>query len=163
MDFLFFTAVLIVGITYTSRQAVQLPPVTTTTKASELKLVCGHENIENPKTITATIKTDVTPVKDGAEVQSADITMNWNIVAQATGYYVLLSEDSDPLNHLDPTEWKMTSKPMYSFSDLSPNKTYYFFVRSAAKSGVVGVTYPTPGSCNYVVPAESSFHIVTKP
>lgn len=138
-------------------------PQTNTTKASEGQGICFPLTPRNPTSVKA--YSNSIEVNFGEEISENEITFKWNPVNNATNYYVGISDKKpEEINYrYDPgqTGFKVNDT-QYTFKDLKPKTTYYFYVRSINKDGKFGFAFPTPGNCNYGLAAMSTFSFSTK-
>jgi hypothetical protein len=138
-------------------------------KASEKKVVgCPTDLDINPKKVTAYIvdeqgkKTEIEP--KATVSADAKIIFIWEKIPLATDYFIALGTISPSIaeGRVDPAlKGFNTQLNSYTFDSLSPNKTYYLFIRSNSIKGL-GITFPDPKKCFDYLPALPIFEFSTK-
>ena len=139
-------------------------PQTNTSKASEGETgICYPLTPRNPASVKATINS--VEVRYGEEISEKEITFEWTPISSAKNYYVGLSakKPEEIKYKYDPAiSGTKTPNLKYTFKNLLPKTTYYFYVRSINKDGRLGFAFPTPSNCNFGLTAMSSFTFSTK-
>lgn len=162
----FFVAFSIVSLAYVTKMNSQQQSINS--YAADPAHKCLKGIVENPQTVKGTTVVDnkIIDIKSGDKVTSTQITLEWEKVPGAEMYYVSLNQDpgTEVLPKTDPVlDGQVTKENKYTFTNLRPNTTYYLYVRSKGFNNSLGLTVPTPGMCDYVVPAKPIFSFTAAP
>jgi hypothetical protein len=162
----FFVAFSVVSLAYVTKMNSQQQSINSF--AADPAHKCLKGIVENPAIVkgTSVIDNKIIDIKAGDKVTSSQVTLEWDKVPGVEMYYVTLNQDpgTDLLPKTDPIlDGKVTKENKFTFTSLRPNTTYYLYVRSKGFNKSLGLTVPTPGMCDYVVPAKPIFSFTAAP